>query len=584
MIEDVYEPVELYRTFFKDAHARNTSELFEELVKQSGIDERANATTVKELRALEQHVARESASSKWWGILRVAVIVALVASSIFVYMNYLWYWLIVPIVPLSFAIYKLNQLISQVNLRLKDVEQKRDAKLQEAWQQMATLNQLYDWDILSKLLVKTVPRLELDPYFSNARLDELQENFGLDDQFNKGRSIVFVQSGVINGNPFLLVRTLDHWMGTRTYHGSLEISWTEERRNSEGKLETVRRHQTLNASVEKPFPDYENRTFIIYGNEAAPDLSFSRRPSDLSKLDDGFLNNWKKRSAIKKLEKKTRDIGEVNNFTIMANREFDVLFGATDRNHEVQFRLLFTPLAQQEMVKLLKDKEVGYGDDFQFVKNQMINQVEPWHMVATDIDAAPERFRNYELAFARKFFNDFHNNFFKSFYFGIAPLLTIPLYQQHRSHADIYKNTQSSQSCYWEHETIAYHFGEKTFEHPECITRSLLKTKSRTESDNTQTIQVTAYGYKGINRTDYVSVFGGDGHHHNVAVDWVEYDDVKRDSHMVVCEKSNRPGTVDAAKSVTEDDLWEKVFNKRGVELNDVFQRRSIAAAVIPKN
>ena len=584
MIEDVHEPLELYRTVFKEAHSRNTSELFEELLRQSGVDERKNAATVMELRALERHVARESSSNKWWRFLRVVVIVALIISLIFVYVNYSWFWLILPAGLFSFAIYKLNHLITNVSSRLKDVEQQRDSKLREAWQQMAPLNQLYDWDILAKLLVKTVPRLALDPYFSNARLDELRNNFGLNDQFNKERSIVFVHSGVINGNPFLLAQTLDHWMGTKTYHGSLEISWVEERRNSDGKWETVTHHQTLHASIEKPFPEYGYRTFIIYGNEAAPDLSFSRQPSDLSKLEDGFINNWKKQSAIKKLEKKARNIGEGNNFTVMANREFDVLFGATDRDHEVQFRLLFTPLAQQEMVKLLKDKEVGFGDDFKFIKKRMINLVEPGHMRATEIDAAPEKFHSYELAFARKFFNDYHNNLFKSVYFGIAPLLSIPLYQQHRTHADIYKNVYSSQSCFWEHETIAYHFGEKTFEHPECVTRSLLKTQSKTEADKAQTVRVTAHGYKGTDRTEYVSVYGGDGHNHDVSVDWVEYIGVKNDSHMVVCEKTNLRGDVNASQSGTDDTSWQKIFKKRNVELNDVILRRSVAAALLPKN
>ena len=584
MIEDVYEPLELYRTVFKEAHARNTSELFEELLRQSGVDEQKNAATVMELRVLEGHVARESATNKWWRILRVVVIITLIFSSLFVCMNYSWFWLIPPVVLFSFAIHKLNQLITNVSSRLKDVEQQRDSKLREAWQQMAPLNQLYDWDILAKLLVKTVPRLALDPYFSNARLDELHNNFGLNEQFNEDRSIIFVQSGVINGNPFLLAQTLDHWMGTKTYHGSLEISWVEEQRNSDGKWETVTHHQTLHASVEKPYPEYGNRTFIIYGNEAAPDLSFSRQPSDLSKLEEGFINNWKKKSAIKKLEKKARNIGEGNNFTVMSNREFDVLFGATDRDHEVQFRLLFTPLAQQEMVKLLKDKEVGYGDDFQFVKKRMINLVEPAHMRAIEIDAAPEKFHSYELAFARKFFNDYHNNLFKSIYFGIAPLLAIPLYQQHRTHADIYKNAYSSQSCYWEHETIAYHFGEKVFEHPECVTRSLLKTQSRTEADKAQTVQVAAHGYKGIERTTYVSVYGRDGRNHDVSVDWVEYIGVEQDSHMVVCEKTNLREDAETQQSATDASSWQKVFEKRGVDFNNVILRRSIAAAVLPKN
>ncbi|PKO64747.1 MAG: hypothetical protein CVU23_08360, partial [Betaproteobacteria bacterium HGW-Betaproteobacteria-17] len=75
MIEDIHEPVDLYRTVFREAHARNTSEFFEDLVRRSGVDERANIVTVKELRVLESQVGDASSSSKWWKVLRTAVIV-----------------------------------------------------------------------------------------------------------------------------------------------------------------------------------------------------------------------------------------------------------------------------------------------------------------------------------------------------------------------------------------------------------------------------------------------------------------------------------------------------------------------------
>ncbi|MBC3930586.1 MAG1210 family protein [Undibacterium curvum] len=584
MIEDVHEPLELYKTHFKEAHARNTSELFEDLVRQSGVDENANIVTVKQLRELETGVSSESSASKWWGILRVCTIAALAFSLLYVYANnYSLMWMIVPAGLFGAAIYKLNKLIADVNARLKNLEQQRDAKREEAWQQMAPLNRLYKWDILAKLLEKTVPRINLDPYFSNGRLDELRNSFGWNDQFNQGRSIVFSHSGVINGNPFILAQTLEHSMGTKTYHGSRQISWTERQRDSSGRWTTVTRHQTLNASVEKPFPEYGHRSFIIYGNEAAPDLSFSRQPSNLSTLGDGWIANWKKDRAVKKLENKSRNIENGGGFTVMANREFDAMFGATDRDHEVQFRLLFTPLAQQEMHKLLKDKEVGYGDDFEFEKRRMINLVEPAHMVSTDISAQPEKFYSYELAYARRFFNDYHNHFFKSFFFGIAPLLAIPLYQQHRSHNDIYKGVNSSHSCFWEHETIANHFGEAVFQHPECITRSLLKTRSKVEADNTQTVQVTASGFKGINRTAVVSVYGGDGHYHDVRVNWVEYIPVKHQSHIIVREKQNFPAEGEVKPSEIDDGSWQTAFKQRGVDLSKAVLRRSVVSAVLPQ-
>lgn len=580
MIEDIHEPVDLYRTVFREAHARNTSEFFEDLVRRSGVDERANIVTVKELRVLESQVGDASSSSKWWKVLRTAVIVFGVISLLVTVLGQNPWWLVGVAASVAAVFGKLNPIINDVTSRLRLLKERRDAKEAEAWQQMEPLNRLHDWNDLATLVRQTVPRLALDPYFANARLDELRHSFGWDDSFNRGRSVVFAHSGVLNGNPFVLARTLDHWMGTKTYRGSLNISWTEQVRDANGRWTTTTRHQTLHASVAKPFPEYANRTHIIYGNEAAPDLSFSRSPSKLSGMKEGMIGNWKKGRAIKKLEAKSRDITGGSGFTVMANREFDALFGATDRNHEVQFRLIFTALAQQEMVKLLKDKEVGYGDDFAFEKHGMINMVEPAHMAETDIIAEPEQFHAYELAHARQFYNEYHNDFFKSFFFGLAPLLVIPLYQQHRSHADIYKDDRGRTACFWEHESLAYHFGEARFQHPDCVTRSILKTEASPVVDGVRTLQVTADGYRGIDRTDYVSVYGGDGRYHDVPVHWVEYIEVGQESNMVIWEDPHRPGTEEQPADAR---AWQSQFESRGVDPNAAVRRRTIISALLPR-
>jgi hypothetical protein len=266
----------------------------------------------------------------------------------------------------------------------------------------------------------------------------------------------------------------------------------------------------------------------------------------------------------------------------MSNREFDALFDATDRNHEVQFRLLFTPLAQQEMLKLLKDDAIGFGDTFVFEKTRMINVVEAGHMRQTDISGDPSKFHAYELAHARTFFNGYHNDFFKSFYFGIAPLLAIPLYQQHRSHADIYRDTYSHQPCFWEHESIANYHGEAVFRHPECVTRSILKTAMHEEADGSQKVRVTASGFRSVKRTHYVSVRGGDGHSHRVAVHWDEYFDVQNSADMLVKEAA-APGAVanDGATDSNHGAL-PPAFSRHGIDAGKTVLRRSVFSAVLP--
>nr|WP_288407630.1 hypothetical protein [uncultured Herbaspirillum sp.] len=412
-------------------------------------------------------------------------------------------------------------------------------------------------------------------------MDQLRQHFGWSGEIGSDRSIVFSHSGSLNGNPFLLARALSHWMGSKTYHGSLQISWTEQVRGSDGKWRSETRYQTLNASIERRFPEYEHQTFIIYGNEAAPDLLFSRHPSRLSALEDGFLDKMRKNRAIKKLEKKSRDLSEGNSFAVMSNREFDALFNATDRNHEVQFRLLFTPLAQQEMLKLLKDEEHGYGDDFEFTKEHMINIVEPAHLRETDIDADPASFQTYELAEARQFFNAYHNDFFRSFYFGLAPLLAIPLYQQHRPDIDIYQNDQARKPSVWEHESIANYHGESMFQHAQCVTRSILKTQSTTQSDGAQHVKVTASGYASVERVEYVPVRGGDGRSHQVPVHWTEYLEVERVSQMLVKERAVGIGETNPDEPDATEAALRSVFEQRGVDYQQAVLRRSVVSALL---
>ena len=54
--ESIFEPLEYYRDYGKEAHRRNVFEYFEALVKKSGIDEEANKATVKKYYDTKNHI------------------------------------------------------------------------------------------------------------------------------------------------------------------------------------------------------------------------------------------------------------------------------------------------------------------------------------------------------------------------------------------------------------------------------------------------------------------------------------------------------------------------------------------------
>ncbi len=543
MIDDVYEPLTRYRDEFRGKFTELAREKFKDLTARSGVDVAANRALVAEIKSLQKKVDSTSSKKTCYGCLMalgflgaVAALVGTIASGgADSETQTLCVLGMIAGVVLGVA------TISPFNTVSKLLEKfKRDisAKTGIAWKQMEPLNRLYTWDIPVKLIEATVPRLAFDPYFTADRLASLHGLYGWDDSFNDGKSIIFSQSGVINGNPFVFGHYLDMEWGEKTYEGTKEISWTEWEEGLDGKRHPVQRHETLHAHVTKPIPVYSEQKFLVYGNDAAPNLSFSRQPSGLSGKEGGFLSSIRKKWRLSRLKAYSRNLNDDSNFTLMSNHEFETWFHAKDRDHEVEFRLLFTPVAQTQMLNLMKDTTVGYGDDFTFIKRQKINVLFPQHLREAPIDTDPSRFHNWDYDAAFSFFVRFNEKYFKDAYFALAPLLAIPLYQQTRTHADIWKDVIGPRySSFWEHEAVANYHGESKFAHPSSITRNILKTRVVQSENGESTVAVTASGYRGVDRVDYEDVYGGDGRWHEVAVPWVEYQPVERTSNMYLSER-----------------------------------------------
>lgn len=540
MIEDVYEPLARYRDEFREKFAKLAAEKFRSLVEQSGVDAQANVALVTEIKRLEKSAEGAKSRMSLWMTLIVLAVVAIAGGLLAAYAFYNGYLdngktgTAVSLAVAGVAAMLLFTVFIRKWRAARDeheeIARKIAQKKDEAWRQMAPLNALYDWDITPKLIEATVPRLAFDPFFTEGRLSELRHRFGWNDEFNEGKSMLFSQSGTINGNPFVFGEYREQTWGMKTYHGSLHIEWTEWDEDEEGRPRRIHRSETLTASVDKPIPEYGSDKFLAYGNDAAPDLSFSRHPAGLSELGDGFFDRMRKSRAMKKLEKFSRNLDDESQYTMMGNKEFETLFNTRNRNHEVQFRLLFTALAQTQLLALMKDRKVGYGDDFSFIKSQRINVILAKHLSEFPIDTDPSRFYDYDIRRAETTFRSFNESYFKSAYFALAPLLCVPLYQQTRTPEEIWKDVGITPSSFWEHEAIVNWYGADHFKAPDCITESILKTEVVGEHDGSREVAVTASGFRGEDRVDYVSVHGGDGNWHEVPVEWTQYLPVSRTS------------------------------------------------------
>ncbi|MBO7521315.1 MAG: hypothetical protein J6T16_03650, partial [Opitutales bacterium] len=531
------------RDEFREKFAQLARAKFDELAEKSGVDAEKNRLIINEINSSQEKISSEKTKLFFKGLLIFVLIIAAIAAGVCAYnfggnadgiLSGAGCALCVFGLFYAFKFYsKTSKLIETLKSKVARLES-------EAWAQMRPLNELYTWDIPVKLIEKTVPRLAFDPYFTASRLDDLRRQFGWDDSFNADKSILFAQSGVINGNAFALGEYMTQTWGAKTYYGHKTIHWSEWETGSDGKRHLVRKSQTLTAELTKPIPVYPTKKVLIYGNDAAPNLAFSREPSSLSN-GSGMINSLRKKMELRRLKAFSQNLDDDSQYTLMSNHEFETLFHAKDRNNEVEFRLLFTALAQTQMLALMKDSDVGYGDDFSFVKQKKINMVFAKHLESSPIDTDPKHFRDFDFARAKENFLAFNEKYFKDVYFAFAPILSIPLYQQTRTREDIYKASAGEQSSFWEHEAIANFYGDHRFRHPQCATRSILKTSAISRENGISRIKVSARGFSANKRLSHVRCFGGDGRWHDVPVEWIEYLPVCADSEISVAEGENPP-------------------------------------------
>jgi len=565
----IYEPVHEFKNVYKDLHHKNTVEYLEKLVETSKVDIAANKETVDSIKKLQIESQAEAAQIRKYsnqkGFLIFLTILSFgglgycIYSLVTITFNYIYLLialacLFMIIVFISVVSKTFNPMIKQ----LKEAKGQTDAKISNlvsiAWTQMKPLNDLFTFGMSEELFHKTIPLINLDKMFDSKRLDYLVNKFRLTAYNDVNRSTLYVQSGDINGNPFYICKNLVHNLGTKTYQGSITISWTTTRVVN-GQTVVDYHTQTLTATVTKPCPYYNEYPYLVYGNEAAPDLSFRREDSDAENLSQKQIDRLVDRD-IKKLNRKAeKSTLKGQDYTVMANSEFEVLFKAADRDNEVQFRLLFTPLAQKQLLDLMKEKEIGFGDDFDFIKSKMINYIYPEHLRGFQLSITPQFFYGYDLEAIKDKFIKYNDDYLRYIYFTFAPILAIPLYQQQKPHEYIYKDLYDSYVSFYEHEKVVNLMNISEFKHALSQTRNILKTSLVKSGDFCDSIKVTAHGYQTYARTDYVWVFGGDGRNHQVPVNWTEYIPVEKETEVAinVVQETEEKTYADRFKTMIED-------------------------------
>ena len=531
MLEPILSPLDYFLNTAREKHSQNTHAYLDLLREHAGVDRAANAQTVskynakkKQIDGLQKSVAgnKTKRTLSVVGIVAAYFILALVcfqSNMDEIVKNLLLLGgLILGIFGIVKVCKKLGAKIKTLDTQIESLQAEANALFSQAAAQVAPLNALFQNEDATNLFTKTLPFITFDKCFTDKRLQELVCEYGFSAGVGGEECILDTLSGELYGSPFVYVQKLKHDMGTQTYHGSKTISWTTTERDSQGNTYTRTHSQTLHASIVRPKPYFSTDTTLYFGNHAVPNVSFSRTYKHMEDKSEAAVSRAVRAGEKKIRRKEERALKSGDDFMGTLNVEFDVIFGATNRTDDYEFRQMFTVRAQESMLQLLLYGE-GYGDDFSFSKHGKICAIKSEHAQGRPLSPIAPEYYSHDVTQAESAFIEKNETFFRSVYFDFAPLLLIPVYQQPLVRSE--PMTGGNLTAY-NYEALACRLS--SYLEPDGLqTDALYKTQVQGSAGGTDSVLVTAYGYRTEYRVHYESVYGNDGYWHDVPVEWTEY-------------------------------------------------------------
>lgn len=546
---DNLDPVDFYKNQIKQGAVDNANKYFDNLVNKCKVDVEANKITadkIKDFTKQNNDCTSKIRSLKAWrnflialivigiimvilGILFIVGKISNTSISIILIVVGVLFFIISILVICLYINKRLNELNSQ-NSKLEETLKKLKA---EANEQLRIIKYSFAFNDFNNIARETTSMFKLDDYLDPNKLLMLESLFNYKEDFNENESVFSIISGDVATNPFLRVRVYRQTMQDKVYTGKRIVSYTVHYTDSQGHSRTRTETETLVAHITKPVPFYSNSTFTIYGNNAADKLSFSRHPSGLGFTPSEKDVNKYVSSNAKELKKLADNaIKKGGTFTALANEEFETIFKAYNRNNETQFRLLFTPLAQQNMLEIVKGKE-GYGDDFSFYKRNKINIINSLHGSSVSDYNEYAYLNFYDIREMKsQFVNDIFS-IFKSLYFELAPVLAIPLYQM--TDAGVYNPKEEYQAniTRMEAESLVNHMNRDLFKHPDSATDAILRSDFVKKIGKSDVYKIKASTFSATECVEHVSVMARNGDFYSVPVKYLQYDPLEKESFVL---------------------------------------------------
>ena len=575
-----FDPYDYYKKNLKEEVNLGSQELIDKLTKESNVDINLNKDLSKKTKDLESKLnEHKSRRSIYKGINTFLIVLLIVSIIVAIFGGYNIYlgedglsYLLCLIIGALLAIASFIIIFFVLRKKIKEADKVVDKALAEyndmknkAWNTLDSLRKSLNFKQYVDFVNNLDTSIKLDYEVDLKKVRTLEETYNLNLDFGDSESVCDVYSGLIDTNPFLRVLLNKGQLVDKVYTGSRVVTWTERVSDGKGGTRIVHQSETLVASYTAKAPMYSNYSVIIYGNAAAPNLNFSRYPSGLPLEHD-------EKDVEKLVEKRTKKIEEYaekavekgKNFTALANNDFDALFYAIDRDNETEFRLLFTPLAQQNMVELMTATDT-YGDDFSFVKKKKLNFILSNHsqrIISFDYTKFNAYYDYEELK--SSYITDMNEAFY-SLYFDLAPILAVPLYQMHE--APLYDgNILDKVIDTSEAEAFINHMDRNLFRHKDTDTEQILKVSRVKHYSNSDLFKVTSHSYKCVPQVTYIPVACRNGRVYDVKVNWFRYDPLVADSLVAISKIS---GNKSSDTNTTFKETNYRYHNFVSIKAND---------------
>ena len=530
--DDYLEPQKYYEHGLKDLHHQNVSDRFDELTKESKVDVGENRITSdkyykekatldsfnKSLNGTKVGIVFMAILAIGGGIAGIICLIAGISYSNGVLIGVGAGLIALAIVAIFLWIFVFAKKKKVLNEKIAKQQKICDDLQRQAYAQMAPLLNSIQLNEHTKLFTKSAPLIEFDDYLSSNVEERIVKQFGEKLDGSKAHSTLVVQSGNINTNPFILRQYFAQNMRNEVYTGHLVITYTRTVRDSDGGTRTVTVTQTLTATVTRPKPYYYVATELDYYTDAAPKLSFTRSPAGLSGKSDKEIDRIVEKKAKEEEKKAAKALKQGKNYTKVANSKFESYLNSEGRDNEIEYRLLFTPLAQTNFCYSFAATS-PFSDDIYFSKEKCVNRISSDHDVGADYSGDISNYMHFDYEEIKKKFFNYNETFFRNVYYDMIPLLNIPLYHQHRSAPYIATGSKGAERIsFYEAEVLVNKFDPKEFRPEGCDTDIILKAMPSLNN-----IEVHSYGFHADPRTEIVPVMGGDGRLHGVPVHYYEY-------------------------------------------------------------